>query len=109
MEIKTKYNIGDVVNYNHGVKKLKRCECDVCEGSGKLELKNGRILKCSRCCGDGIKVIEVDDVEERCGTIKEVRVDVSEEETVVMYSIAHDYSKWTLERDITGIAEPLSF
>ncbi len=109
MEIKTKYNIGDVVNYNHGIKKLKRYECDVCEGLGKVELKNGKTIRCPRCDGDGIKVVEVNDVEERCGTIKEIRVDISEEETMVMYSIAHDYSRWTLERDITGIAETLDF
>lgn len=108
MEIKTKYNIGDVVNYNYGIIKLEQCKCDACEGSGKLELKNGRILRCPKCYGDGVKVVEVSDVDERCGTIKEIRVDVCEE-TVVMYSIAHDYSKRVLEKDIIGIAEPLSF
>ena len=109
MEIKTKYNIGDTVNYNFGIRKLKRCECDVCEGTGKLELKNGRILQCSRCCGDGIKVVEIGDVEVRCGTIKEIRVDISEEGIIVMYSMAHDYSKRILEKDIIGISKPLDF
>lgn len=108
MEIKTKYNIGDVVNYNFGIRKLKQCKCDACEGSGKLELKNGRILRCMKCYGDGVNVIEVSGVEERCGVIKEIHANVGEE-TAVMYSIAHDSSRRILERDIIGIAEPLSF
>lgn len=54
MKIETKFNLGDEVYFINQGHKVKYIECDSCDGTGKIELKNKNLVECITCNGKGI-------------------------------------------------------
>jgi RecJ-like exonuclease len=53
MKIETKFSPGDVVWKISNEKKTIFITCSFCDGSGKIEGKNGKHMMCSECHGTG--------------------------------------------------------
>ena len=54
MIIRTKYKLGQTVwSLKSTCSHLQQMECNSCDGTGELELKNGRTVSCQSCGGEG--------------------------------------------------------
>lgn len=104
MEIKTKYDVGDIIVYDIPKRRHIANTCNCCGGKGHIIGEDRQEYKCPNCQGTGIIDRWENYGNEVTGKIEDIEIHQYLQEdyckkNIIRYKVARANDKWWIEHD----------